>query len=439
MVAVPLLSQYPFQAVEPSQADPDVPRPRERWWANRHYPPPALTLLPRRLYKKCHRIKNRRGQVMLKCHEFYQVAPDSEARPFWRDRPTHLEPDVRCALGCSSETSESLPVPPQGSSCSQHIPRIAMSDELVAARKLCATSHGAVVEMFKHARMGRALELENISALVDDIASSISRHPDAFISLARLKSLDDYTYMHSVAVCALMIALGNQLGLPEALIRRVGLAGLLHDIGKMAIPGSILNKPGRLTDEELQLVRTHPLEGEKKLLATSQVCEMVVDVCLHHHERVDGKGYPHQLAGEQISLFSRMAAVCDVYDAITSDRSYNEGWDPAVAIQKMSSWEGHFDDEVFRAFLKCVGIYPVGSLVQLKSGGIGVVVEQHSQSLLTPKVKLFYIPVLNVHITPKLVDLSDPLQKDRICARVPAQRYGFKDTDLLWLEDSISQ
>ncbi|MGA8135422.1 MULTISPECIES: HD-GYP domain-containing protein [Pseudomonas] len=380
---------------------------------------------------------------MLKCHEFCQAAPDSEARPFWRDRPTHSELEVDCVMGCASETPDSsvlsASASPHDASSSPQPPRIAMNDELVAARSLCAKSRAAVVEMFRHARMGRALELESIGALVDDISSSISRHPDAFISLARLKSLDDYTYMHSVAVCALMIALGNQLGLPEALIRRVGLAGLLHDIGKMAIPGAVLNKPGRLTDEELQLVRTHPLEGEKTLSATSQVCEMVVDVCLHHHERFDGQGYPHQLAGEQISLFSRMAAVCDVYDAITSDRAYNEGWDPAVAVQKMSSWEGHFDDEVFRAFLKCVGIYPVGSLVQLKSGRIGVVVEQNSHSLLTPKVKLFYVPVLNVHITPKLVDLSDPLQKDRICTRVPVQRYRFKDTDLLWQEESKPQ
>ncbi|WP_323166443.1 HD-GYP domain-containing protein, partial [Pseudomonas bubulae] len=122
---------------------------------------------------------------------------------------------------------------------------------------------------------------------------------------------------------ALMIALGVQLKLPPALIRRAGLAGLLHDIGKMAIPNAILNKPGRLSSDELQVVRRHPLEGEKTLMGTAQMCDMVVDVCLHHHERVDGTGYPHGLAGEQISVFSRMAAVCDVYDAVTSDRSYN--------------------------------------------------------------------------------------------------------------------
>lgn len=192
-----------------------------------------------------------------------------------------------------------------------------------------------------------------------------------------------------------------------------------------------------MSTDELQLVRTHPLEGEKTLQATSQMCEMVVDVCLHHHEKVDGTGYPHQLVGDQISLVARMAAVCDVYDAITSDRSYNQGWDPAVAIQQMSTWEGHFDDEVFRAFLKSVGIYPVGSIVQLKSGSIGVVIEQHPESLLTPKIKVFFLPVLNIYVTPKIIDLSDPEQPDRIVARVPPQRYGFKNTERLWLDEEM--
>jgi HD-GYP domain-containing protein (c-di-GMP phosphodiesterase class II) len=378
---------------------------------------------------------------MSKCNELYHLAPDNEARPFWKGRARDAQSDIQCAMGCGAQPAEApqLSDPAAAQDPAPAIAPTGMNDELVAAQEICARAKTAVVEMFSHARMGRALELEHIGALIDDISSSIARHPNAFVSLARLKSLDDYTYMHSVAVCALMIALGNQLNLPAALIRRVGMAGLLHDIGKMAIPGAILNKPGRLSRDEFELVRTHPLEGEKTLLATSQLCDMVVDVCLHHHERIDGSGYPHQLAGDQISLFARMAAVCDVYDAITSDRSYNQGWDPAVAIQQMSTWDGHFDDEVFRAFLKSVGIYPVGSIVQLKSGSIGVVIEQHPDSLLTPKIKLFFLPVLNIYITPKIVDLSDPEQTDRIIARVPPQRYGFKNTERLWLDDEASE
>ena len=379
---------------------------------------------------------------MVKCNEFYHLAPDSEIRPFWSDLTGDVPSGAPCAMGCDTPLAEtarsSEPAIAQAPAATAIHP-VRMQDELVAAQEICARAKVAVLEMFSHVRMGRALELENIGALVDDIASSIARHPNAFISLVRLKSLDDYTYMHSVSVCALMIALGNQLNFPPELTRRVGMAGLLHDIGKMAIPGAILNKPGRLSDDELQLMRTHPQEGEKTLLATAQMCDMVVDVCLHHHERVDGNGYPHQLAGDQISLFARMAAVCDVYDAVTSDRAYNQGWDPAVAIQQMSTWDGHFDDEVFRAFLKSVGIYPVWSIVQLKSGSIGVVIEQHPDSLLTPKIKLFFLPVLNIYITPRIVDLSTPGQTDRIIARVPPQRYGFKNTERLWLNDEVPE
>jgi len=273
---------------------------------------------------------------MLKCNELYHLR-QTAARPGPSGKAAHATrrrisnaPWAAARSYPRHPSQQSRPLRPQR----RRSPPTCMNDELVAAQEICARAKTAVVEMFSHVRMGRALELENISVLVDDISASIARHPNAFISLARLKSLDDYTYMHSVAVCALMIALGNQLNLPAVLIRRVGMAGLLHDIGKMAIPGAILNKPGRLSGDELQLIRTHPLEGEKTLLATSQMCDMVVDVCLHHHERVDGSGYPHQLVGDQISLFARMAAVCDVYDAITSDRSYNQGWDPRSPSSK---------------------------------------------------------------------------------------------------------
>ncbi|EFQ61234.1 putative HDIG domain protein [Pseudomonas fluorescens WH6] len=159
----------------------------------------------------------------MKGNELKDRAP-GEAKPFWRDRmeaPCTQECDVQPA----SDPAEPATLAPPTS----------MKDELIAAQAICGRAKSAVVEMFGHARMGRALELEHIGALVDDISSSIARHPNAFISLARLKSIDDYTYMHSVAVCALMIALGNQMGLSTALIHNVGLAGLLHDIGKMAI------------------------------------------------------------------------------------------------------------------------------------------------------------------------------------------------------------
>jgi len=309
---------------------------------------------------------------------------------------------------------------------------VSMEDEVRRAAKLCERSKAAVVSMFGDARMGQALQFEQAGELVEEISDSIMRHPNALISLARLKNADEYTYMHSVAVCALMIALARNLGLNESQVREAGLAGLLHDIGKMAIPNDVLNKPGKLTDNEFATVRNHPEAGSRMLIDSKQVSALVLDVCLHHHEKVDGTGYPHRLEGEQISLYARMGAVCDVYDAITSDRPYKRGWDPAESIRKMAEWKGHFDPVVFQAFVKTVGIYPVGSLVRLESGRIGVVLEQQAKSLLMPRVKVFFSARSKTPIPQEILDLSKLVGRDKIVSRESAEEWGFRNVEELW-------
>jgi HD-GYP domain-containing protein (c-di-GMP phosphodiesterase class II) len=229
-----------------------------------------------------------------------------------------------------------------------------------------------------------------------------------------------------------MIALARQLGLSEEQVREAGEAGLLHDIGKMAVPDAILNKPDKLTDAEFGTMRGHPEQGTRMLLDCRQVSALVLDVCLHHHEKFDGTGYPHRLAGEQISLFARMGAVCDVYDAITSDRPYKKGWDPAEAIRKMAEWKGHFDPQVFQIFVKSVGIYPVGSLVRLESGRLGVVLEQHEKSLLTPRVKVFFSARSRLPIPQEVLDLAKLAGRDKIVARESAEDWGFKNIEEIW-------
>ena len=308
-----------------------------------------------------------------------------------------------------------------------------LEDEVGRAVKLCARSKAAVVAMFSDARMGNAIDTAHVVELVEGISASVLRHPNALISLARLKHSDEYTYMHSVAVCALMIALARQLGLAEAQVREAGLAGLLHDIGKMMVPMEVLNKPGTLTDAEFATVRGHPEAGGAILLDSKQVSALVLDVCLHHHEKVDGTGYPHRLSGDQISLFAKMGAVCDVYDAITSDRPYKKGWDPAESIRKMAEWsKSHFDESVFQAFVKSVGIYPTGSLVRLQSGRLGVVLEQHGHSLLTPKVKVFFSCSAKLPIPQEVIDLAKLGGSDRIVGRESASVWGFRNLDELW-------
>jgi putative nucleotidyltransferase with HDIG domain len=241
--------------------------------------------------------------------------------------------------------------------------------------------------------------------------------------------------MHSVAVCALMIALSRQLGLDDDKTREAGLAGLLHDIGKMAVDLTILNKPGKLTDAEFVSVREHPAAGYKMLLEATGIGEISLDVCLHHHEKMDGSGYPDGLAGDQISLYAKMGAVCDVYDAITSNRPYKSGWCPAESLSKMAEWsKGHFDERVFQAFVMSIGIYPVGTLVRLYSGRLGVVVEQQiEKSLMLPKVRVFFSTKSMTYITPELIDLAGRNLQERIVAREDPGKWNLKDIDHYWL------
>jgi HD-GYP domain-containing protein (c-di-GMP phosphodiesterase class II) len=308
--------------------------------------------------------------------------------------------------------------------------KASFNDEVKRAAKICAKGKEAVVSMFQEARMGKAIEAEAAAPLVEEISNSVLRNPGALISLARLKTADDYTYMHSVAVCALMIALSRKLGLDEQQTREAGMGGLLHDLGKAMIPMEILNKPGKLTDDEFALVKTHPDEGHKLLLGGKGISDVTKDVCLHHHEKIDGSGYPKGLSGDAISLFARMGAVCDVYDAVTSNRPYKAGWDPAESIKRMAEWKGHFDPTVFQAFVKSLGIYPVGSLIRLESGKLGVVVEQGEQSLLKPKVRVFFSSKSQAYIKPELIDIARSSEK--IAGREDAAKWGIKDVDRYW-------
>ncbi|MFT3907303.1 MAG: HD-GYP domain-containing protein [Steroidobacteraceae bacterium] len=315
-----------------------------------------------------------------------------------------------------------------------------MAEELRAAALLRRRSAQAMREMFRQVRLGQAIEPTVCAPLVADVVESINRNPDALISLMRLKSADEYTYLHSVTVCALMVALGRQLGMNQEQCRDAGMAGMLHDLGKAAMPQEVLNKPGKLTAEEFDIIKTHPVRGHEMLLEVGGVSESVLDVCRHHHERMDGTGYPDRLAPEQISLIARMGAVCDVYDAVTSDRPYKSGWDPAYAIAQMASWKGHFDTDVFKAFIRSVGIYPTGSLVRMSSGRLGVVVQQNAESLSKPVVKLFFSTNGNVPLKPQLMDLSRPNSTDRITARESPDNWNFKHLVSLWVgDDELTQ
>jgi HD-GYP domain-containing protein (c-di-GMP phosphodiesterase class II) len=375
--------------------------------------------------------------------------------PFWRNRflikdqsrlrevqesgIQHCWIDVSKGRDVSSEKPRELATPePAGL---EQLPqskreRVPLSDELQRATRLRARSAEAMRRMFTEARLGNAIRPGECVSLVDDVVESINRHPDALLSLVRLKNADEYTYLHSVAVCTLMVTLGRQLGLNDAQCHEAGMAGMLHDLGKAAMPQEILNKPGKLTPSEFEIVRQHPLHGYEMLLASADVSEGVMDVCRHHHERADGTGYPDGLTVEQISMLARMGAICDVYDAVTSDRPYKAAWDPAQALSQMATWKGHFDPAIFQSFVKSVGIYPTGSLVRMRSGRLAVVLEQNPSTLTKPIVKLFFSTKAGLPLKPQVLDLAAPHAVDHIEARESPENWNFTYLTELWGGDT---
>jgi HD-GYP domain-containing protein (c-di-GMP phosphodiesterase class II) len=303
------------------------------------------------------------------------------------------------------------------------------ASDLVRARRVCAAAGQEVASMFRSVRMGRAIGEDDVLPIVRQIAKAVQEIPSAILSVARLKTHDNYTYLHSVAVCALMTALARQLGMDEDQTHDAGVGGLLHDLGKALVDPDILSKPGALDANEFAAVKKHPRYGYELLKNQADFTDAAKDVVLHHHETFDGAGYPDGIAGNQIALLARMGAVCDVYDAITSNRPYKEGWDPALAIRRMAQWHGHFDEEIFKQFIATVGIFPVGSLVALDSGRLAVVLQPGTSTLSRPIVRAFFSIRSNEPIAVETIDLGSPGCQDRILRPEDPTHWGFKHLD----------
>jgi putative nucleotidyltransferase with HDIG domain len=302
--------------------------------------------------------------------------------------------------------------------------------EVARARAILQSSKRVLTELFGEVRLGRVVTCADVAGIVDEVSASVARNPHALIGISRLRTKDEYTYVHSVAVCALMVNLARVIDLAEPEVRQAGFAGLLHDIGKMAVPEPILNKPGRLNDEELVTVREHPERGYQILCPGEDVPDMVLDVARHHHERMDGSGYPFGLSGDQLSRHARMAAICDVYDALTSTRAYKDGWTPCEAATAMYAWDGHFDRTLLFKFFRSMGVFPVGMLVRLRSNRLGVMLD-NGRRASRPKVKAFFSIMDRAPITPEIVTLTDSLAGDGVVSEEDPLRWGFEDWEAM--------
>ncbi|MBK7647463.1 MAG: HD-GYP domain-containing protein [Betaproteobacteria bacterium] len=284
---------------------------------------------------------------------------------------------------------------------------VELKDETARARRLHVEAQKIARLVLDDVRFGQKIQVDRIEPLAENMVESVFRNQDALLPLARLKNLDDYTFEHSVGVSALLIAFGRSMKLSKEVIKEIALGGLLLDIGKANIPDAILKKPGKLTDDEFARMQSHVVEGLKLLNQVPGISEIALQMVSEHHERFDGTGYPNKLAGKQISLYGQMAAIVDVYDAITSDKVYCRGMPPTQALKKLLEWsKHHFDPQLVQGFIRAIGIYPTGTLVRLESNRMGVVVEQNEGNLLEPVVRVFYHAAQQYYIPPEIVDLS---------------------------------
>lgn len=257
------------------------------------------------------------------------------------------------------------------------------------------------------ARFGKQVDIQRAEPVIEKMMRSVLRHPDALIPLLRLKSHDQYSYEHSISVAAMTVAMSLTLGLDEETMRQTALATLLQDVGKTRIPESILDKPAQLTPVETRLVHTHVMESQVILEDTPGITDLMLNIIGNHHERIDGSGYPHARCGDEIPVHAQMAAIVDVYDAMTSDRVYQRRVEPTDALRKLYSMaNSHFREDLVQAFVRTIGLYPAGSLVRLDNGQLGVVAETNRQTLLKPIVRVMYDTRQQCYVPPFLLDLS---------------------------------
>jgi len=243
--------------------------------------------------------------------------------------------------------------------------------------------------VMEDARLGKLMDARETRVMVQQLVELVAVNAQAALWLTNLKDRHSHTADHCFNTAVLAVAFGSHLGMPKDTLEQVGLGALLHDIGKMRTPVTILDKPGVLTEDEFDILKKHPVDGYQMLRKQGGFPPLALEVVHLHHERVGGQGYPFSLKGEEIPLHVRVVAVAEVYDDISSDRVYHDGIPAANCLNMMFHWAPRdFGEDLMQEFIRCIGIYPIGSLVELNTGALGIVMSSNPDSRLKPVVML---------------------------------------------------
>ena len=308
---------------------------------------------------------------------------------------------------------------------SPEVRKASIKDELVKAREIKKEAKKAVYDIMEDVRFGKPLKADKVEKVVDKMIDSIFRNQDALISLARIKQTDEYTYMHSMGVCVLMISFSRHLGLNKGELKHAAVGAMLHDIGKMKVPLELLNKKSGLTDDEFEIIKTHVEHSRNLLKETKGIDELSVTLASQHHERLNGRGYPGGLKGDEISVFGKAAAIVDVYDAMTSQRCYQRKSEPTEVLRKLYEWKDSYSMELVQQFVRCIGIYPVGTVVRLDNGLLGVVLDHGKENLLQPLVRIVYDSQKSRQVMPYDLDLEER-RENRVEGYEVPEKWGIR-------------
>lgn len=320
------------------------------------------------------------------------------------------------------------------------VPLGTFEEEVTRAHKTYSDSALIVTDIMgkivKDGEIDTALAKEAVSACVNSILHS----PDASLWMTQLKNKDKYTAQHSLNVCVLSIVLGRHIGLSEMQLNQVGLCGMMHDMGKMLVPLDILNKPEKHTAEEVEIMKTHTTLGYELLKSSSNMFQGAIETALTHHEHLDGNGYPRKLKANQVSFYSNMVTIVDMYDAITSDRIYQKGRTHHEATKIMLDLSGsHLDSQLTVKFIESLGVYPPGCFVELSNGAIAIVIEENRKFKLRPKV----LVILNEYKQPVdvegVIDLSDLSENNLLSIKAIIRPVDFSINSEKYYQESIMQ
>lgn len=276
------------------------------------------------------------------------------------------------------------------------------------AKKLIAEAKCLAQKLLNQTFEGKVIEVNEIESWADDMIDSVFIDSDALQCVSALRQKDSYLLEHSVNVACLLVSFGKHLGLDKDTLKQLAIGGIIHDVGKIKVDDEILHKPARLTPEEFEHMKLHQVFAGEIILGVKGLSDVSRDVCLMHHEKLDGTGYPLGLSGDQIPMHGRMSCIVDIYDALTADRVYKKGMSSAEAFKILLSLTPfHLDPDLVYKFINCIGVYPVGSIVQLSDGRVGIVWTSSDSQPLKPIVKCFYSRKYKRYIDVAMVDLKN--------------------------------